>query len=175
LARGQRVGDLQFGQRVRWKGNNCAQGRPGDGWLAGQFAVERQISGIVQVECPGLVARVIPQRTRDVFLLRAGQQDQNESLVVLVVIEVAIDDSALPEDTAPFVSGRLALHSLPVSFGANHEHKGSLLRTKLLLAPARPAKRRADMISSSASTPCREAHWPTGALVGCAPACRGCS
>jgi hypothetical protein len=35
---------------------------------------------------------------------------------------------------------------LPVGVGANHEYKGSLLRTQLFLAPASPAKWRADVI-----------------------------
>ena len=88
---------------MRRKGNNCAFNRLGDGRLAGQFAVERQITGIVQVECLGLIARVTPQWMRDVSFRRSLKQDRDESLVALIAVEVAIDESALPEDAAPFV------------------------------------------------------------------------
>ena len=107
MPRGQRVGDCHWGQRVRRKGNNCALNRLGDVRLAGKFPVERQITGIVQVECLELVPRVNPQWTRDVIFRRPGKQDRDESLVALVVIEIAINDTALPEDTAPFVRCRL--------------------------------------------------------------------
>jgi hypothetical protein len=49
------IREVRRGLRVRRKGNNRAQGGLGDGRLAGQLAVERQITDIVLVECLGLV------------------------------------------------------------------------------------------------------------------------
>ena len=127
-------------------GRRLRQNRLGDKWLTGQFAVEGPVLGVLQVERLGEIARVISQRAWDVVFIRSGQQDGDEPLVALFVVEVAVDDPALPEDTAAFVRRHLILDPLPVDSGANHQDEIGILGAESLLTPTRPAERRADAV-----------------------------
>src|SRR5580765_2102134 len=102
---------------------------------------------VVEVKGQDAVALVITDWCRNKRWLSIGEEDWYESRVSLSVVEIVVNDPALPKHTASFICGHSVLHPFQIAFRTDQQNKRRVLRSQLLIAPMRPTLRRSNVVS----------------------------